>query len=130
MIKKQFLKFLVVGCANTGLGLIVYWILNVFIDYQLAYALAYIAGIVFSYVLNAKWVFNANLHWKTFVIFPLVYVVQLLLNMFLLHIFVERFGWSETWAPIVVIILSIPVTFLLSKFILEPVKARGVAEHV
>jgi hypothetical protein len=54
---------------------------------------------------------------KTFLQFPLVYVVQYTLSAVGIEIFV-RMGLSATYAPIIVIILILPLTFMLSRLVM------------
>lgn len=116
-MKKEFGRFLVVGCLNTGFAYTLYFILNYWLHYQLAYALAYVAGIFFSYWLNTRWVFKTAMSWRSFFSFPFVYVFQYGLNAVLLHFLVERFEMSEWLSPLLVILFSIPVTFILMRFV-------------
>lgn len=119
LLKKEFGRFLVVGCANTAFAYSLYFLLNTRLHYQLAYALAYVAGIFFSYWLNTRWVFKTAMNWKSFFAFPLVYVFQYLMNAVLLHLLVETLGVSEWLSPFLVIIASIPVTFALSRLVIK-----------
>jgi len=118
-IKPEFAKFLLVGLTNTAFSSTVYLLLDIVLPYKIAYSMAYISGLVFSYILNAKWVFQEKINRKSFLTFPLVYVPQYLISLLCLHVLVERFAVSERIAFLFVIILSIPITFLLSRFILK-----------
>lgn len=119
LLQKEFGRFLVVGCLNTAFAYSLYFLFNLFMHYQAAYALAYIAGIFFSYWLNTRWVFKTAMTWKSFFAFPLVYVFQYGVNAILLHVLVETFHLSEWLSPFLVIIVSIPVTFALSRFVIK-----------
>lgn len=119
-VKPEFIKFLFVGLANTAFSSVVYLVLDLVLPYKIAYSMAYVSGLVLSYLLNAKWVFQASVSKKSFFTFPLVYVPQYLISVLCLHVLVERYGISERVAFFLVIILSIPVTFLLSRIILKP----------
>lgn len=114
-----FWRFIVVGSLNTAIGFSVYFLANLFMPYTWAYTLAYAAGLICSYVLNAGWVFKTELHWKTMLVFPLVYVAQYLLNLFLLKLLVDVFTLGESVSFFVVVVLTIPVTFLLSKTVFK-----------
>jgi len=125
LLKKEFGRFLVVGCLNTAFAYALYFFLNHWLHYQLAYALAYVAGIFFSYWLNTNWVFKTAMTWRSFFSFPLVYVFQYSLNAVLLHLLVERLKMSEWLSPVLVIVVSIPVTFALSRFVIRPLSSRN-----
>lgn len=119
LMEREFGRFLVVGCANTVFALSIYYLLNLFMHYQLAYGLAYVAGIFFSYWLNTRWVFKTAPNWKSFFSFPFVYLFQFALNIVLLHLLVEVLHWSEWFSPLAVIALGIPVTFVLSRYVIK-----------
>ena len=119
IVKREFGKFLVVGFANTVTGYAVYLALNLFISYSVAYALAYVAGFILSYFLNSLWVFKTEPSWKTFFSYPLVYAVQFLINLLCLRILIENLQVSEALSPLIVIVISIPITFVLSRFFLR-----------
>lgn len=119
LLKREFGRFLVVGCANTVFAYSLYFLLNMWMHYQLAYALAYMAGIFFSYWLNTQWVFRAAMNWRSFFSFPLVYVFQYSMNALLLHVLVEMFDLSEWLSPMLVIVISIPVTFVMSRYVIK-----------
>ncbi len=117
--KGEFSRFIVVGAINTVSAYILYFVLNIFMHYQLAYGIAYASGIVLSYWLNTGWVFKSQRSWKKFFAFPFVYVVQYGLSVLLLHFMVEVAYISEWLSPIVVTIAGIPVTFVLSRLIIK-----------
>lgn len=119
MISREFLRFLAVGLANTAFSYGLYLLLDLWLPYKIAYSIAYVCGIIFSYFLNARWVFKTVVSLKTFFAFPLVYVVQYVLSMLGLHLLVELFSVPEKLAPIIVIVLTIPVTFLVSRVIVK-----------
>jgi len=120
LIKHEFVRFLFVGVVNTVFGYVMYLLFNLVFSYQVAYTGAYLTGIVFSYFLNTKLVFKTATSWKSFFAFPLVYVVQYLIGIVFLNVLIEKFGVSELIAPFAIIVLSIPVTFLLSRYVVKP----------
>lgn len=112
LVKREFTKFLVVGVTNTVLAYSVYIVFNLFLSYTMAYSVAYFAGFISSYFLNSKWVFQTDVSWKKFFTYPLVYLVQFILSLVVLRMLVERFHVSEELSPLIVIVISIPVTFV------------------
>jgi len=124
LIKPEFLRFLSVGLANTAFSYSLYYLFNFFLTYKISYTLSYIAGIIFSYWLNNTWVFKTRMNWKTFFQFPLVYLLQYLMGIGCLHILVEKLGVSALLALPIVIVLTIPATFVLSRFLLKHQQTR------
>lgn len=116
---RQFPRFLAVGAANTVLGYGVYAALNTVLDYRAAYTAAYVFGIVVSYVLNSLLVFRARLRWRSFAAFPAVYALQYVLGIALLWLLVRVMGLHELLAPLVVIPVTIPITFLATRYLLK-----------
>lgn len=115
----HWIKFLIGGGINTAFTYGLYFGLHVIMPYQVAYALAFAVGIVFSYFFNAIIVFKSCVSLKSFFAFPLIYLLQYLLSAVLLGVFVERLGIPESIAPAAVIILTIPITFGMTRWFLR-----------
>jgi len=118
-LKNKFIKFLGAGVINTIASYVVYVLLVLFLSYQISYAIAFLFGILLSFVLNTKYVFEVEQTIKKFVLFPLVYLVQYLLGAFMMNIIVEIIGVNKIFAPIVVSVCLLPVSYVLSKKILH-----------
>lgn len=121
----QAVRFLLSGAANTALTYAIYLVLLPALDYQRAYAVAFISGIVFSYALNVRFVFRVRPSWRSAVLFPLVYLVQYLVGLAVLHIAIERVGIAREYALLASIAASIPVTFVCSRWLLHRKPATG-----
>lgn len=114
----EFARFLGAGLVNTGVGYGVYLILLHWIGYELAYAAAYVAGIVVAYVLNSLFVFRSPMGWRTAIRYPLVYLAQYLFGAALLYFMVAWLGFDHRWAALLALALSVPISFLLNRFAL------------
>jgi putative flippase GtrA len=112
-------SFLAGGFFNTLLTYAIYLLLNMYVSYQKSYVIAYITGIIFSYLFNAQVVFNVKKSWKGLMAYPLVYVFQYILAALMLSIMVEKLGIPKEIAPLLIVALLLPVTYLLSKTILK-----------
>ncbi|MWJ33253.1 GtrA family protein [Saccharibacillus sp. WB 17] len=119
LTNKEFLRFLISGGLNTLATYIIYLILLNFLDYRVAYTISYVCGIFISYGLNVKFVFKTNVTFKSFIQFPIVYLVQYAINLLLLYVLVDYLYISEIIVPIISVIVTIPLSFLLSKFIIK-----------
>lgn len=115
----NLVKFVIGGVINTAFTFFLYLISQIILPYQVAYAVAFAVGIVFSYWFNAIIVFKTHISWKGFFAFPLVYLVQYLISAMLLGFFVERVGVPQRFAPLIVIALTIPITFVLTRWYLR-----------
>lgn len=118
-MRREFARFLLVGATNTLLSYLLYLLLLTFLSYLSAYSIAYCAGIMFSYFLNVHFVFKKQVSLATFLKFPVVYVIQYALGATTLWLLVGKAGLSPACAMIAVIIVTIPVTFLASRFVLN-----------
>lgn len=119
MIDKELKRFLITGTTNTAVCQLVYLALNYFVPYTLAYSGAYLFGVFFSYYLNTRWVFKVPMSLKTFVQYPLVYVLQYAIGIVLIYTLVDHLHCPEWLAPLAVVAMTVPATFLLSRFILK-----------
>jgi len=117
-MRSEFTRFLLVGATNTVFSYLLYLLLLKFLPYIAAYTLSYCAGIVLSYFLNVLFVFKKNVSIASFLKFPVVYAIQYSLGALVLWLLVSL-GINPTWAMIGVLIVTIPVTFVASRFILK-----------
>ena len=115
---QRWLRFVVGGGINTGFTYVIYLGINEFLPYHVAYLISYTVGVVFSYWFNARVVFCVPVSWKGLATYPVVYVVQYLVSALFLGGLVEFFRISELIAPLIVIAVMIPITYLMSKFVL------------
>jgi putative flippase GtrA len=117
MLRGEIVRFLVAGGINTAITYALYLVLLP-LGYEVAYAIAYAAGIVISYLLNARFVFRTPLRFRDFLKFPLIYVVQYATGALALWLLVEHGGIAEEWALLGVIAMTIPLIFVLSRYAL------------
>ncbi|WP_441280319.1 GtrA family protein [Tardiphaga sp. 862_B3_N1_1] len=124
-LKREWILFIAGGASNTLLTYAIFLSLRLFLDYRLSYLIAFLIGIGYSYVFNAMIVFRAPLSWRSFLAFPLVYVVQICLSMAGMEILVQLLHVSSTFAPLINVILVVPITFALSSRILAKPSERA-----
>lgn len=116
----QFVRFVVVGGANTVIGYGLYLLANRWLDYRWAYTVSYAAGIGISYLLNSWFVFRAPMSLRTFLRFPLVYAAQYVAGLVIIWCVVDRLGLPESIAPLFVVALTVPLTYALSRLVIQP----------
>lgn len=121
---RRWLRFIFGGAINTGFTYLVYLGMNLLISYQVAYLVAYATGVIFSYWFNARVVFRVPISWRGLFSYPIVYLVQYFFSALLLSGFVEIFDVREMFAPIFVAFLMIPLTYLMSKYVLTKEERR------
>jgi putative flippase GtrA len=118
-INREFYRFVFWGGINTLAGYLIYALLLQFVPYLVAYSIAFIISIVVSYFLNSKWVFKQELKLSKALKYPLVYLTQYLLGAISLYLLVRVLRVDKLLAPALVVVLTIPATFFLSRRILR-----------
>lgn len=111
-------RFLVAGGLNTGLTFVLYWLLLLVMNYRAAYAISFAAGIIFSYVVNTKFVFQTGFSLRKAVTFPLIYLVTYFAGALVLQLAVGTLGVDARLAPLLSICATLPLTYLLTKLVL------------
>lgn len=113
------LKFLVAGGLNTALTLSIYWLLLRVTDYRIAYTASYVLGVAASYLLNSLFVFGTRPAIRSALAFPLVYVAQYIIGLGALWLWVEGLHLPQAWGVLAVVVVTMPMTFVLSRFVLR-----------
>lgn len=123
---KEVLNYLVFGVLTTVLSLAIYYLLTISIldpnnafQLQIANILSWIAGFLFAYVTNRKFVFESKnkkiLH--EFVMFFLSRVSTLILDMLIMFIFVTILKYNNQIMKLISQVLVILGNYIFSKCI-------------
>lgn len=127
----QFIKFGIVGLSNTLISYVLYLIsLLVFqklgilenIDYLVAQVIAFILSVLWSFYWNNKYVFGTEENEERNLVKALIktYVsyafTGLFLNSILSLLWVEVLHWSKLIAPVINLLVSVPLNFIINKF--------------
>ena len=131
-IIKQFIRFGIVGLSNTVLSYTIYsfsllllkrYNLLVNVDYLFAQFISFFLGVCWSFYWNKRVVFKSQKnHLKLDIIKSFLKTLisysftGLFLSSFLLAIWVNCFHISEFIAPIINLIVSVPLNFILNKY--------------
>lgn len=115
----EIARFLLAGLTTTIVSYGLYLALLFVLPYMIAYAVSYAAGIVFSYFINTYFVFAQRFSLQSFLKFPLVYLAQFVINAAVVWFAVDSFGIRKELAPLIAIVLSIPITYLMSRAIIK-----------
>lgn len=127
----QFVKFGIVGVSNTVISYLLYvGCLLIFdklriwqnFDYIIAQTISFVLSVLWSFYWNNRMVFvvedgkKRNI-WSALVKTYISYsFTGLFLNNLLLVLWVQMMGISEFVAPIINLIVSVPLNFLINKF--------------
>jgi putative flippase GtrA len=117
LMEIKFFRFLLTGGLNTGITYALYLVLLSVFPYTWAYSISYVCGIVFAFVMSRFFVFKEHQGVKSILFFPLVYVAQYVLGMFVVWFWVKQLSLPEYLAPLAAIILSLPLTYVLTKLV-------------
>ncbi|WP_416957867.1 flippase GtxA [Staphylococcus aureus] len=117
----EILKFIIVGGINTLNYYVVYLLLLklLHIEYMISHITGFIVAFVISYYLNCYFVYRVKPTWRKFISFPITQIVNVSLQTVLLYVFVSWLNLPEEIAPFAGLIITIPITFILSKWILK-----------
>ncbi|MFF2480866.1 GtrA family protein [Paenibacillus sp. NPDC058071] len=116
---REVIRYVIAGMLNTAITYLSYILMLLFVPYSIAYLISYLLGILFSFFINSKMVFQTKMTLWKLIQYPLVYVAQFLLGLFLLYLFIDKLSMNNKIAPLIVTIVSLPVTYFVSKFILS-----------
>lgn len=124
LLDNPFIRFLIMGTTNTGVTYVIYVGLVLFMPYAMAYTVTMAVGIYLSYFLNARYVFRSKLNLAAALQYPSVYLVQYLLGLLLLYLLVEKAGVSRFLAPLIIVCVTVPVTYVLSRYLIVNAKRQ------
>ncbi|HHA5879956.1 TPA: flippase GtxA [Staphylococcus aureus] len=117
----EILKFIIVGGINTLNYYVVYLLLLKLlqIEYMISHITGFLVAFVISYYLNCYFVYRVKPTWRKFISFPITQIVNVSLQTVLLYVFVSWLNLPAEIAPFAGLVITIPITFVLSKWILK-----------
>ena len=120
----MFLRFVVVGGANTLLSLALYWIALLWMPPQAAYAISFAAGVITGYLLHTRYAFRSKRGWRSFLAWPLICLAGWAVGAAALQLAIGPLGIDPRIAPLLAIAASLPLTFVLGRLVLVPGRPR------
>lgn len=114
----EMVRFSIVGVLVTAIHYGVYWLLQLVVNVNIAWTAGYVAGFIVNYYLSAFYIFRKKTSVKNGAGFGMAHVVNYLLQMVLLNFFIW-IGLSAEMAPVGIYAVSIPVNFLLVRFVFK-----------
>lgn len=127
----QFVKFGIVGFSSTVVSYLLYsgsLLLirrvsrDISYDYMIAQIIAFVLSVLWSFYWNNKYVFSLKggeqrSLWKSLLKTYISYsFTGLFLNTILLYLWVDILGINEFIAPLINLIVSVPINFFMNKF--------------
>ena len=119
----QFIKFGFVGASNTIISYVIYFVLvKLSVYYLIASVIGFVASVINSFFWNNKYVFKKGKNEsrslvssfiKTFIAYAWT---GLFLSNILLYIWVDIMGINKIIAPVITLLITIPLNFAINKF--------------
>ena len=114
----SFIKFGIVGAANTLINWIIFFMLNYMgVYYITANIIAYLIATANSYFWNSKWVFKSKKqdNLKTQVRFTLLNLIGLVLNSIVLYLLVDLLHLSKMISLIIATAIIMIINYFINK---------------
>ena len=114
----EMFRFAVVGTISTVLNYVIYWILQHWINVNVAYTIGYGLSFLVNYYLSARFTFHEKTSAKNGIGFGGAHLVNYLLHIVLFNFFLW-IGLSRELAPIAVLAIAVPANFLMVRFVFK-----------
>ncbi|MBS4218957.1 GtrA family protein [Bacillus sp. FJAT-49711] len=116
---QSFFRFVIVGFINTFNYYVIYLSLVYFkMPYIGSHSIAFGVSMIGSFYLNCYFTYRTKPTLAKFFQFPLTYVVNYTVTTASLFIFVDLLHLNKFFAPLISMVLPIPFTYMVSKWIL------------
>ena len=119
MIKRdtfgEIIRFGMVGTTAAAIHYGTYWLLQRFIDVNVAYTVGYIVSFIVNYILSARFTFREKTSTRNGLGFIGAHVTNYLMHIVLFNFFLWV-GLSRAIAPLAVLAIAVPVNFLMVRF--------------
>lgn len=114
----EAVRFGIVGVAATTLHYGIYYVLQPYINVNIAYTTGYALSFIANFYLTSYFTFGTKPSWRKLMGMGGAHIVNYLLHIALLNLFLFM-GITKTWAPIPVFAIAIPINFLLVRFVFK-----------
>ena len=122
MLKKESVseafRFCIVGVLATAIHYGVYWLLQRWINVNVAFTIGYVVSFVANYLLSAHFTFRQQTSARNGAGVIAAHVCNYCLQLLLLNFFLWL-GLSRAVAPIGVYTIAVPINFLMVRFVFK-----------
>ena len=112
----EIFRFAVVGTISTAMNYVIYWILQHWINVNVAYTIGYVLSFLVNYWLTAHWTFKEKASAKNGIGFSGAHLFNYCLHIALLNFFLWL-GLSKELAPLGVYAIAVPTNFVLVRYV-------------
>jgi putative flippase GtrA len=126
----QFFRYIFVGVAATVIDFGFLYLLTEYgkIFYLVSAVISFVAGMIANNLLSLNWVFSgrsSGKKWLDFVVFSLIAVIGLGLNVFLMWVFTEHFGFYYLLSKVFATALVFLWNFIARKYFVLQTAGQG-----
>ncbi|MGX1883240.1 GtrA family protein [Streptomyces sp. NPDC055287] len=118
MIRRQLVRFALVGVVNTGTYYACYLLLLTWLPYVAAHVLAFAVSMTGSFFLNCRFTYGTRPTWRKFLLFPLTNAANFVITTTGVYLLVDVLRLDSTYAPLIAATAAIPITFVVSRMIM------------
>ena len=119
----ELIRFGIVGTTAAAIHYGVYWVLQHWMNVNVAYTIGYIVSFLVNYYLSARFTFKEKTSTKNGLGFGLAHLTNYLLHIVLFNFFLW-IGLSRELAPIAVLAIAVPTNFVLVRFVFKHFKSK------
>ena len=112
----QFLRFCINGVIAAAIHYGVYFLLQLWIDVNIAYTVGYIVSFIYNFIATNYFTFHTTPTWKNFIGFAGSHGVNYFLHIVLFNIFLWL-GVHRLIAPPLVMLVAMIVQFIILRFV-------------
>lgn len=127
MIKRETLgeiiRFGIVGTTAAAIHYGVYWVLQHWMNVNVAYTIGYIVSFLVNYYLSAHFTFKEKTSAKNGIGFGGAHLTNYLLHIVLFNFFLW-IGLSREIAPLAVLAIAVPTNFVFVRFVFKHFKSK------
>ncbi|RHW31373.1 GtrA family protein [Lysinibacillus yapensis] len=118
--RSEFIRFILVGGLNTVNYYLLYLLFRmVGLAYMFSHWIAFLISMAISFYLNVYFTYRVKPTFEKFLKFPLTQIVNIAVSSGCIYILVEYFHLNSTIAPIFSVLITFPITFILTSKILK-----------
>ncbi len=114
----ELIRFGIVGVIAVAVHYAIYWVLQHWLNVNVAYTLGYLLSFLMNYYLSAHFTFREKTSAKTGIGFGGAHLVNYLMHMVLFNFFLWL-GLSRELAPFAVLAIAVPTNFVLVRFVFK-----------
>ena len=114
----QIIRFGFVGALSTAIHLFIYWLLQHWINVNIAYSTGYFISFLVNYYLSAHFTFREHTSARNGAGFAGAHVFNYFLQLGLFNFFLW-IGLHRLVAPFAVLLIAVPTNFVIVRFVFK-----------